>query len=64
MIVLLGILSGDFKEAIKAFWIPFVYLIVMFFITRAAARNRATRFVMLVIKNDVQCESKTNSKII
>lgn len=48
------IFFGNFCEAIKAFYIPLGYLIVMYFITRGAARNRANRFVLLVIKNEVQ----------
>lgn len=47
---------SDFLGAFKIFCIPIVYLFIMFFITRCAARNRADRFVMLVIKNDVQRE--------
>ena len=39
---------------IRVFAIPLAYLIVMFFVTRVAARNRAKRLVALVIKNDLQ----------
>lgn len=56
-LLLLTIVFSNFEEAIKVLSIPLIYLIVMFFITRGAARNRADRFVMLVIKNDVQRES-------
>lgn len=55
--LLLTIVFSNIEEAIKVFGIPLIYLIVMFFITRSAARNRAGRFVILVIKNDVQRES-------
>ena len=55
-LLLLAIVLGNLGGAIKILGIPFVYLIIMFFITRGAARNRAGRFVMLVIKNDVQRE--------
>lgn len=55
-LLLLTIVLGNFCGAVKIFSIPLIYLIVMFFITRGAARNRAGRFVMLVIKNDVQRE--------
>ena len=55
-LMLVTIVLENFFCAIKVFSIPLIYLIVMFFITRGAARNRASRFVMLVIKNDVQRE--------
>ena len=56
-IVAVGVFSlvnNDIFLSTKMLGIPIVYLIVMFFITRAAARNRAKRLVVLVIKNDVQ----------
>lgn len=56
-LLILTIVLGNFGTAIKVLGIPLIYLIVMFFITRGAARNRARRFVMLVIKNDVQRKS-------
>ena len=56
-LLLLTIVLRNFGAAVRVLGIPLVYLIVMFFITRGAARNRADRFVMLVIKNDVQRES-------
>jgi len=33
--------------------VPILYLGVMFFVTKAAAKNRARRFVELVIKEDL-----------
>ncbi len=56
ILLLLTITLGSFKGAIKILGIPIAYLILMFFVTRGAARNRADRFVMIVIKNDVQRE--------
>lgn len=50
----LSITSNDFGLTIKTFGIPIIYLVAMFFITRTAARNRANRLVVLVIKNNVQ----------
>lgn len=49
-----AVLLGNICEAIKLFGIPLTYLAIMFFITREAARNRAQRLVMLVIKDSVQ----------
>ena len=57
VLLLLTIVLGHVGAAIKVLGIPLTYLIAMFFITRGAARNRARRFVMLVIKNDVQRKS-------
>jgi hypothetical protein len=56
-IIALGVLmivAGSVLNPLKALWLPLVYLVVMFFVTRTAARSRAKRFVLLVIKNDVQ----------
>lgn len=55
-LLLLIFVLDTFGDVMRVLGIPLVYLIVMFFITRGAARNRARRFVMLVIKNDVQRE--------
>lgn len=35
------------------FAVPVLYLSVMFFVTKVAAKNRARRFVELVIKEDL-----------
>lgn len=53
-LVVLEIFSANKWDPIKMFIIPLVYLLVMFFASRAAARSRAKRFVAIVIKNDVQ----------
>jgi len=61
-LLLLTIIFSNFGGAIKILGIPLVYLAIMFFITRGAARNRASRFVMLVIKNEVQRELCKSNK--
>lgn len=53
-LVVLEVFSVNKWDSIKMFIIPLVYLLVMFFASRAAARSRAKRFVAIVIKNDVQ----------
>ena len=53
-LVVLEVFSVNKWDPIKMFIIPLVYLLVMFFASRAAARSRAKRFVPIVIKNDVQ----------
>lgn len=40
-------------EYLWLFAVPLLYLGVMFFVTKAAAKNRARRFVELVIKEDL-----------
>ena len=40
--------------AIKILYIPLVYLVIMWFVTKKAAKSRANRIVVLVIKNAVQ----------
>lgn len=60
-LALLWMVLGTFWNAIGVLGIPLIYLVAMFYITRSAARNRADRFVMLVIKDDVQrrlCEEE------
>lgn len=53
-IVILAIWKNNIYLAINTLWIPVLYLLVMMVITRIAARNRAERFIALVIKNAVQ----------
>ena len=53
-VVVLTIVYNDVCLSIKMFSLPLIYLVAMFFITQAAARNRGQRFAILVIKNDVQ----------
>jgi hypothetical protein len=63
-IVALGVLmivADSALNPLKALWLPLVYLVVMFFVTRTAARSRAKRFILLVIKNDVQ-KTKSEAK--
>jgi hypothetical protein len=57
----LMIVAGSVLNPLKALWLPLVYLVVMFFVTRTAARSRAKRFILLVIKNDVQ-KTKSEAK--
>lgn len=52
--VILEIISAYKWDPIKMFALPLVYLSVMFFVSRTAARNRANRLVAMVVKNDVQ----------
>lgn len=58
---ILVIVYMNMWDSLKYLGIPLAYLIVMFFITRFAARNRAARFVTLVIKNDVQSNMKSST---
>jgi hypothetical protein len=51
--------SKNICVSIKMFVVPIVYLAVMLIITKVASRNRADRFLSLVIKNDVQ-DNKDN----
>ena len=60
-LIVLMIASMNVWNPIKMLVIPLIYLIVMLFTTRAAARSRANRFVMLVIKNDVQSNTNLNA---
>lgn len=52
-LILLEIVSTNKWMPVKMLAFPLVYLIVMFFVTRAAARSRANRLVSIVIKNDL-----------
>lgn len=53
VIVVMSVVFGSFINAIKAFGVPALYIAVMFLLTKAAAKNKANRLVILVIKNDV-----------
>ena len=57
-IVVISIMNNNICISIKMFGMPIVYLVVMFIITKIASWNRANRFLSLVIKNDVQDNSK------
>lgn len=46
-------LKPDSQECRQMFAVPVLYLSVMFFVTKVAAKNRARRFVELVIKEDL-----------
>lgn len=46
-------LKPDSQECWQMFAVPVLYLSVMFFVTKVAAKNRARRFVELVIKEDL-----------
>ena len=46
-------LKPDDLEYLWLFAVPLLYLGVMFFATKAAAKNRARRFAELVIKEDL-----------
>lgn len=54
MIIIFSIINKSICISIKIFLIPIIYLIVMVIITKITSMNRANRFLMLVIKNDVQ----------
>lgn len=56
-LIVLIIASESIWNPLKMFGFSALYLAVMFFITRSAARSRAARFVSLVVKNDVQSSS-------
>lgn len=60
---ILMIVSMSVWSSLKCLGIPLAYLIVMFFVTRFAERNRANRFVVLVIKNDVQSNMNSSSAV-
>ena len=47
-------LHNDLNAPIRMLGLPIIYLFVMLFVTRTSARNRANRFVEVVIKVDVQ----------
>lgn len=50
---ILEIVATNKLEPLKMLAIPLVYLVVMFFVSRAAAKSRANRFVAVVVKNAV-----------
>jgi hypothetical protein len=54
VVIIIAIMNCDIVYSLMTLGLPLIYLTVMFFVTRAAARTRAKRFVSLVIKNDVQ----------
>lgn len=62
VLIVLMIVSNSLWNPIKMLGLPLAYLILMFFVTRAAARSRAKRFVALVVKNDVQDYVKSKSQ--
>ena len=53
-IIVVATVNCDIIYSLKMLGLPIIYLSVMFFVTKAAARTRAKRFVSLVVKNDVQ----------
>lgn len=52
-VVIFVVLKPDGQECWQMFAVPVLYLSVMFFVTKVAAKNRARRFVELVIKEDL-----------
>ena len=52
--VILAIANESICFSFRMLGLPVVYLMVMLIVTRFAARNRANRFLSLVIKNSVQ----------
>jgi hypothetical protein len=56
-IIVLAIVNCDFLLSLKLLGLPVIYLSVMYFVTKAAARTRAKRLVSLVVKNDVQMQT-------
>ena len=56
-IVVLFILTFIYSNVlipIKMLYIPLIYLVIMLFVTKRAAKSRADRTAVLVIKNAVQ----------
>lgn len=56
-LIAFGVLAVAYMSlvtAIKILYIPLVYLVIMWFVTKKAAKSRANRIVVLVIKNAVQ----------
>lgn len=51
--VMVAVALGSFPNALRLFTVSFVYLIVMFFVTRFVAKSKAKRLVELVIKYDL-----------
>ena len=57
LVIAFGVLAVAYMSlvtAIKILYIPLVYLVIMWFVTKKAAKSRANRIVVLVIKNAVQ----------
>jgi hypothetical protein len=54
IVVFFTIVNKNICGSIKMLGIPIVYLVVMLIITKVASRNRADRFLSLVIKNNIQ----------
>ncbi len=52
-VMIFTMLKSDGQEYWQMFAVPVLYLSVMFFVTKVAAKNRARRFVELVIKEDL-----------
>ena len=56
-LIAFGVLAVAYMSlvtAIKILYIPLVYLVIMWFVTKKDAKSRANRIVVLVIKNAVQ----------
>jgi hypothetical protein len=53
-VVVFAIVNKNICISMKMLGIPIVYLVVMLIITKIVSRNRANRFLSLVIKNNVQ----------
>jgi len=62
-VITLSINSKDICEVLSSLWFPIVYLLIMTFVTRIAANNRAKRLISLVIKNDIQDKQETNNSV-
>jgi hypothetical protein len=59
-IIVMTVIKCSFCAAIKTLSFPIIYLVAMLIVTSVASRNRANRFVELVIKNDVQDYNENN----
>ena len=53
-IIILTIFNKNICISINVLGVPIFYLVVMLFVTKVTSKNRANRFLMMVIKNDVQ----------
>ena len=61
-VIFFAIINNSICISINMLWVPIIYLIVMLIVTKVASRNRANRFLMLVIKCDVQDNKEQNGK--
>jgi len=53
-VIVFAVIKRNICTPIGMFAVPIVYLSIMLIVTKITSRNRANRFLMLVIKSDVQ----------